>query len=189
MSADNHRTHNRSPTRRSFDPATKKWEALPPLPETRSSHDVVVMGNKLIVMGGWGIDGDGTLAETIEILDLAKNRRGRAAQPFKRRALMAAAFEGKMYAIGGFDENNETRARGIGLRPATGAWSQGFKTPGGFFGFSVRRRGHEQWRALRQRFGRYVVPAYKDLRRLGASRRVHSGGSPISSPLPPPSYR
>jgi hypothetical protein len=34
-----------------FEPKTRKWEQLPPLPEARSSHDVVVIGNKLFVVG------------------------------------------------------------------------------------------------------------------------------------------
>jgi hypothetical protein len=33
-----------------FDPATKRWEPLPPLPSPRSSHDVVVVGHTLVVL-------------------------------------------------------------------------------------------------------------------------------------------
>ena len=36
-----------------FDPQTKQWESLPPLPEPRSSHDAVVIRDKLYVVGGW----------------------------------------------------------------------------------------------------------------------------------------
>ena len=117
-----------------FDPATKKWETLPSLPEPRSSHDVVVIGKKIIVTGGWAIRGDrNDWADTLAILDLsAKNPAWTtAAQPFKRRALMAAAFEGKMYVIGGFDENNQIVREVSVYDPATGAWSQGPKLPEG----------------------------------------------------------
>jgi streptogramin lyase len=46
-----------SPACARFDPATKSWEELPPLPEPRSSHDVVVIDNQVIVVGGWALDG------------------------------------------------------------------------------------------------------------------------------------
>ena len=36
-----------------FDPKAGKWEALPDLPAGRSSHDVVVVGDTLVVVGGW----------------------------------------------------------------------------------------------------------------------------------------
>jgi len=117
-----------------FDPASRKWETLPSLPEPRSSHDVVVIGNKIIVTGGWAIRGDrNDWAETLAILDLsAKNPAWTtAAQPFKRRALMAAAFEGKMYVIGGFDEKNQIVREVSVYDPATGAWSQGPELPEG----------------------------------------------------------
>ena len=36
-----------------FDPKTKQLESLTQLPEPRSSHDAVVIGDKLYVAGGW----------------------------------------------------------------------------------------------------------------------------------------
>ena len=33
-------------------------DALAPLPEARSSHDAVVIGDKLYVVGGWTLSGD-----------------------------------------------------------------------------------------------------------------------------------
>ena len=117
-----------------FDPATRKWEALPSLPEPRSSHDVVVIGNRIIVTGGWAIRGKRTdWADTLAILDLsAKNPAWTTApQPFRRRALMAAALDGKMYVIGGFDEKSEI-VRDVAIYdPATNAWSQGPQLPDG----------------------------------------------------------
>ena len=40
-----------------FDPATGHWENLPPLPQPRSSHDAVMVGSRLIVIGGWDLRG------------------------------------------------------------------------------------------------------------------------------------
>lgn len=62
-----------------FDPKTRRWEALPPLPEPRSSHDVVVIGNKLIVVGGWTLKGvnASTWLDTLAILDLNAKKLGK----------------------------------------------------------------------------------------------------------------
>jgi hypothetical protein len=40
-----------------FALATQTWSALPELPEPRSSHDTVVLGGKLYVLGGWELSG------------------------------------------------------------------------------------------------------------------------------------
>ena len=67
--ADNHSTAECA----RFDPAAGKWEALPPLPQPRSSHDVVVVGDQLIVVGGWNMKGsEQEWVETLAVLDLSK---------------------------------------------------------------------------------------------------------------------
>ena len=87
-------------------PVGRSGTVLPSLPEPRSSHDVVVIGSKIIVTGGWAIRGSRSdWAETLAIPDVsAKNpdwtsrlhtscprtQPPGAAQPFKRRALMAS---------------------------------------------------------------------------------------------------
>jgi hypothetical protein len=40
-----------------FDPRRAQWENLTPLPAPRSSHDAVVLGDKLYVAGGWSLAG------------------------------------------------------------------------------------------------------------------------------------
>lgn len=89
-----------------FDPATKKWEALPPLLAGRSSHDAVVAGDQLVVVGGWQMKGKGEKSvwhDTALILDLnAKVLKWESVpQPFQRRALTATASGSKVYVIGG----------------------------------------------------------------------------------------
>ncbi len=118
-----------------FDPATGRWEALPALPQPRSSHDVVVIGNQLIVTGGWNLRGKAPSewADTILTLDLnaAQPAWVSAPQPFLRRALMAVAHHGKMYVIGGFDDKNAILRSVSVYDPAARAWTEAAKLPAG----------------------------------------------------------
>ncbi len=61
-----------------YDPAEGKWSDLPPMPTPRSSHDVVVAGNKLIVAGGWNLTGD---SDNAEWMDTALASRSVCCQP------------------------------------------------------------------------------------------------------------
>ncbi len=117
-----------------FDPATGKWESLPPLPEPRSSHDVAVVDGKLMVTGGWTLRGkENQYRDTMFILDLkAKPLQWTSVpQPFQRRALTAAAYRGKLYAIGGFNEKEEIVQNVSVYDPKTKAWSEALKLPEG----------------------------------------------------------
>jgi hypothetical protein len=118
-----------------FDPATGKWEALPPLPVARSSHDVVVVGNTLVVVGGWTLKGKEKTEwpDSIELLDLAAPTLTwtQVPQPFKRRALIAAAIDGRVYAIGGFDEKSQVVHSIAVYDVARRTWSNGPDLPGG----------------------------------------------------------
>ncbi len=117
-----------------FDPSTMQWESLPPLPQPRSSHDIVVIGSKLIVVGGWVLKGesDAEWPDSLELLDLAdaKLEWKSAKQPFKRRALIAAAYSGKMYTVGGFDEDSKISHDVAIYDPQADAWSKGPDLPG-----------------------------------------------------------
>lgn len=119
----------------SFDPATKKWTALAPLPEARSSHDAVVIGDKVYVVGGWTLDGDrkGTWLDTawsIDLKDPAAKWEAIAKPNFRRRALAAAQWNGKLVALGGMDEDvNISRTVSV-LDPATGEWTELAELPG-----------------------------------------------------------
>ncbi len=118
-----------------FDPATAKWETLPPLPVPRSSHDVVVVGNTLVVVGGWTLKGKEKTEwpDSIELLDLSASSLTwkRAPQPFKRRALVATAVDGKIHVIGGFDERSQVVRGSSTYDMASGEWSKGADLPGG----------------------------------------------------------
>eukprot|EP00913_Durusdinium_trenchii_P028324 g26552.t1 len=113
-----------------FDPKTKKWTAMPALPEPRSSHDAVVMGSKLYVIGGWKLHGEkaSTWHKTAWVMDLASKTpewQAVPTPPFERRALSLAAYKGKIYAIGGMQRKGGPTNRVAIYDPATKKWSEG----------------------------------------------------------------
>jgi len=123
-----------SPDFARFDPKVGKWEDLAPLPKGRSSHDAALLGDKLYVVGGWKLDGrgEGEWHGTAYVADLsqASPEWKEVAKPsFKRRALAVAAYQGKIYVIGGMNDSNEiTRGTSI-YDPATDKWSDGPEIP------------------------------------------------------------
>jgi N-acetylneuraminic acid mutarotase/uncharacterized GH25 family protein len=118
-----------------FDPAAKRWSNLPPLPEPRSSFDAAVVGEAVYVVGGWSMQGDeeNEWHETAWKLDLSGSQpqwQPLPSPPFQRRALAVAAYDGKLYAIGGMDaEGGPSRAVDV-FDPASGKWSSGPELPG-----------------------------------------------------------
>lgn len=131
-----------------FNVAKGKWEALPDLPQPRSSHDMVVIGQTLYVLGGWNmnaVDGN-TWHEQGLTLDLSKADATWQPfeQPFVRRALVTAVHAGKLYVIGGMDADNDITLGVDIYDPRTGQWSQGPELPGSKFnGFSAAACQHE----------------------------------------------
>jgi hypothetical protein len=120
-----------------FDAASKTWTDLPPLPAPRSTHDSVVVGDKLYVIGGWSMNGghsaNAEFLDTALVFDLARTGAGweeRPAPPFRRRALAVAAIEGKVYAIGGLTEDGTVVKSVDVYDPGTGKWSRGPDLPG-----------------------------------------------------------
>jgi N-acetylneuraminic acid mutarotase len=117
-----------------YDPATRKWQDLPPMPAGRSSHDAVIHDGKLYVVGGWAMQGKGKKSvwhDHMFILDLRADQPTwkQVAQPFQRRALGAAVVGGKIHVVGGMG------AKGTALEvhvydPSTGKWSPSTPLPG-----------------------------------------------------------
>lgn len=123
-----------------YNPTTKKWEEMPALPAGRSSHDVVVVGDQLVVVGGWEQRGKGEKSnwhDTTLTLDLAKQgaKWESIPQPFKRRALTASVVGTKVYVLCGLgSESSSGRVDVLDL--ATKKWSLGPVVPGESIGFS-----------------------------------------------------
>jgi hypothetical protein len=118
-----------------FDPATKKWEAMPDLPAPRSSHDAVVLGDRIYVVGGWQLAGSGQKGEwhtTSLVMDLSKKplKWESIEQPFQRRALTAAAFQGKVYVLAGLGSNAGPELVVNVYDPTKKEWSKGPEIPG-----------------------------------------------------------
>ena len=126
-----------------YDPATNKWTALAPLPAARSSHNAAVIGDRLYVVGGWKLDGKspGTWQPDALVYDFNDAKAGWQKLPlpeFKRRALAAGVWKGKLFALGGMDEKAKPSLRVDFFDPQSGKWSQGPKLPGvGMAGFGV----------------------------------------------------
>jgi N-acetylneuraminic acid mutarotase len=114
----------------SFDPKDGRWQDLPSLPEPRSSFDAAVLGDTIYVIGGWQLSGPGEnhWHETAWSLDLSATKpewKPLPPPPFQRRALSVAAFENKIYAIGGMQETGGPTTRVDVYDPQSGKWSQG----------------------------------------------------------------
>lgn len=119
-----------------FDPAAGKWEELPDLPEGRSSHDAVVVGDTIYVAGGWKMNGAGKGQDwhsTALKLDLTKQplKWEKIEQPFKRRALTMAAYRGKIYVIAGLNPGAKSELSVNIFDPAKNAWATAADIPGG----------------------------------------------------------
>lgn len=130
-----------------FDPPSQNWDRLPPLPEGRSSHDVVAVGNRLYVVGGWNMQGGSRSewAETVATIDLAQAAPAWStiAQPFKRRALVAATLDARVYVIGGIDHTDKVQLTVNVLDTTTATWSEGPPLPkGAINGFSPAAAVH-----------------------------------------------
>lgn len=117
-----------------FDPQTGKWDEIAGLPAGRSSHDVVAVGDKLVVVGGWQMKGKGAAPvwhDTALVLDLAAAKPAwkEIPQPFKRRALTAAAVGNKVYVLAGLGADGGDRRVDV-LDVGTGKWAAGPAIPG-----------------------------------------------------------
>jgi hypothetical protein len=125
-----------------FDPIDRTWTHLQPLPSGRSSHDAVVIDSKLFVVGGWKLTGgdEGEWHNEMLVFDLSEPDAGwrAVAQPFQRRALAASQHDGKLFAIGGMNTQEEVDRSVDVFDPVTSEWSTGPEFPGeGMNGFGV----------------------------------------------------
>ena len=121
-----------------FDPQNKTWTDLPKLPAPRSTHDAVVAGDKIYVVGGWAMSGDPSsdseFVEDALVFDLSKKDAAwekLPTPPFQRRALAVAENAGKIYVLGGLTDDGKVVCDVDIFDTATNAWSKGPQIPGG----------------------------------------------------------
>ncbi len=118
-----------------FDPNKNEWSALPSLPKGRSSHDAVVVGNRIVVAGGWCMNGAGKESEwhdTAMIMDLSQEPLQWEAipQPFRRRALNMATLDREVYVIGGLTPDGASELAVDVLDMTSQRWSEAPELPG-----------------------------------------------------------
>ena len=119
-----------------FHIRSKKWEQLPPLPAPRSSHDSIVLGHHLFVLGGWIISGDTKEAKWYEqmwVMDLSDSQPvwNVLPQPFRRRAIAVGSHNNDIFAIGGMDSEGDTSNAVDVYDPVDRTWSKGPNLPNG----------------------------------------------------------
>jgi hypothetical protein len=118
-----------------YDPEKKEWTTLAPLPAARSSHNAVVIGHTLYVVGGWKLDGRkaGEWLDRSVAFDFDNPSAGwhkLPEQPFQRRALAAAEWHGRLAAIGGMDQDQVITGRVDLFDPQSRKWSRATDLPG-----------------------------------------------------------
>ena len=120
-----------------FDPESKTWTDLPRLPTPRSTHDSVVVGDKIYVIGGWSMNGgDSANSEFLDYsLGFRSGAPGRrlgeaAGSAVPPSALAVGAIDGKVYAIGGLTEDGKVVKAVDVYDPAALTWSRGPDLPG-----------------------------------------------------------
>lgn len=96
-----------------FDPSTGAWQAMPSLPAGRSSHQAVLYGTRLYVVGGWKLSGktdDHEWQDTLLSCDLSAPECKWESEPvpFSTRAMGAAVYKDKIYVLGGLTPASDT---------------------------------------------------------------------------------
>lgn len=138
-----------------FDPVARTWTSLPDLPEGRSSHDAVVVNDQLIVIGGWTLAGadEGKWLSTVWSLNLNHPQEGWKPlpdAPFQKRALGVAARNGRIFAIGGMNSDEEIDGRVFVYDINMSHWTPGPEFPGdgmSAFGVSAWTQGDRVYAA------------------------------------------
>ncbi|XXX74549.1 DUF1668 domain-containing protein [Sorangium sp. So ce134] len=123
------------PTVERYDPDEATWSPLPELPEGRSGHGAVVIGDTLYVVAGWTVEGtsnSGAFTTGGYRLDLSNKDatwEPLPEPPFKLRSLAVSALGDKIYAMGGVDEAQAFTAAVYVLDTKEGTWSEGPSLP------------------------------------------------------------
>jgi hypothetical protein len=125
-----------------FDVTTQTWTDMPALPEPRSSLDAAVIDDTVYVVGGWLLEGESDdsqwhrTAWSLDLSDPAATWQAIATPPFQRRAVSTAAFEGRLYVIGGMQSEGGPTTRVDVYDPKNDSWQSASAIPGsGMSGF------------------------------------------------------
>lgn len=123
-----------------YVPARGVWQDMPRLPAPRSSHDAVLVGSTIYVVGGWRLTetsgfGEGQWYESGLMLDLEAKTPAWAEfpVPFQRRALALVATDNHIFAVGGMEDGEHSSRVDI-YDVATKTWTRGPDYPADGFG-------------------------------------------------------
>lgn len=129
---------------RRFDRSAGRWVDLPDLPQPRSSHDAVVLGTDLYVVGGWqlrGAEQEAVWTSEMAVLDLAaENPSWRMVdQPFRTRALAVTHDGSRLVVVGGMGDDEKVTTATHLFDPASATWARGPDLPAqrGLKGFGL----------------------------------------------------
>ena len=127
-------------TNEEYDPLTNAWTTKASMPTPRSDFGIAVVNNKIYCIGGiiaynWSGNGEGILSAVNEVYDPATDTwENRTSMPTMRQRPKAAAVNGEIYLIGGFQYPDLPPPQGIieldkneAYNPKTDTWTT--KTP------------------------------------------------------------
>jgi N-acetylneuraminic acid mutarotase len=118
-----------------YDPSSRQWTPIAPLPRALGSISVAVLGNEIHLAGGR----DAHSVTTHLVYDPATNRYSeRAPLPVGRDHMGLVADGGKLYAIGGRIDTPAHNTSYVDIYdPRTNAWSEGARMPTARSGMAV----------------------------------------------------
>jgi N-acetylneuraminic acid mutarotase len=111
------------------------WTRLASMPEQRAAGGAAIVNGKLYVVGGTTGSTIGaaptTLAKTMLVYDIARDRWTSRRGPTPREHLGVTALGGKIYAVAGRTAGFDTNMRVVEVfNPRTGRWSKLPRVPG-----------------------------------------------------------
>ncbi|WP_437925197.1 kelch repeat-containing protein [Sorangium sp. So ce291] len=115
-----------------YDPSTGKWQALPDMPEGRSGHGAVIVGDRLYVVAGWELIGAGEFRTGGFMLDLSAPDAAWVPlpdPPFQLRSLGVAKRGDVIYAMGGVGDAQEFSSAVYTFDTKTETWAPGPELP------------------------------------------------------------
>ncbi|MBN8611913.1 MAG: hypothetical protein J0L92_15065 [Deltaproteobacteria bacterium] len=121
-----------------YVPGSDAWETFPSLPAPRSSFDAVSVGDRIVAIGGWNVQGEvsaATFHETFAIYEDGAWREETA--PFRRRALAVAAMGDEVIVVGGMNDDQSMSRETEIYDAQSNTWRDGPDYPGDAFGMAA----------------------------------------------------
>jgi N-acetylneuraminic acid mutarotase len=114
-----------------FDPSTNTWSSIPNLPEARHHIGLVGVNGKMYGIGGFVVENSSWVVrgDVFEYDPASSSWSMKAPMPIPHGEHVAAAYEGKVYVIGGRDEGFRNSRHTQIYDPETDTWSEGELMP------------------------------------------------------------